>query len=103
MFHFLQVVVNIQDENQLSLWIALLKELILRYGWLVPENVREHQAYIAVELPIRQVLELQIHPAFVFQEILCEFLRNFKQQMVDDSEDARRIAFYEPINIRWKD
>jgi len=77
-----------------------LKELILRYGWLVPENVREHQAYIAVELPIRQVLELQIHPAFVFQEILCEFLRNFKQQMVDDSEDARRIAFYEPINIR---
>ena len=100
MLHFLQKVVNIEDENQFSLGIALLEELVLRYGWLVAEYISQHQAYIAIELAIRQVLELQIHPAFVLQEVLCEFLRNFKQQMVDDSEDSRRIALYKPIKIR---
>ena len=100
MLHFLQIVVNIENENQFSLGIALLEELVLRYGWLVAENVSQHQAYIAIELAIGEILELQIHHAFVLQEVLCEFLRNFKQQMVDDSEDSRRIALYKPIKIR---
>lgn len=40
MFHFLQEIVDVQDQYQLPLWVAFLEELVLRHRGLIPENIR---------------------------------------------------------------